>query len=132
MARPLPDPLEKWRAEAEAHERQREAARSEIAAETARNRDAQNVAAIEEIVRAAVLAERAFLSEVIAGVLAEAIGRLDQEIKEKRDALASDLRELRRDIAGINRALAEVREIDRERERRGGVVDLPNPLRRVN
>jgi hypothetical protein len=46
--------------------------------------------------------------------------------------LASDLRELRRDIAAINRALAEVRAIDRERER-GKVIDLPNPIgRRVN
>ena len=45
--------------------------------------------------------------------------------------MASDLRELRRDIGKINRALAEVRAIDRERER-GKVVELPNPIRRVN
>jgi hypothetical protein len=45
--------------------------------------------------------------------------------------LASDLRELRRDIAEINRCLAEVRAADRERER-GKVVELPNPIRRVN
>jgi hypothetical protein len=44
--------------------------------------------------------------------------------------LASDLRELRRDIAGVNSVLAEVRAADREPER---VVDLPNPIgRRVN
>ena len=76
--------------------------------------------------------EREFYSEVVAHVLGEALGRLDQEIRAKRDALAGDLRELRRDIAAINRALAEVRAIDRERER-GKVIDLPNPIgRRVN
>jgi len=76
--------------------------------------------------------EREFYSEVVAHVLGEALGRLDQEIRAKRDALASDLRELRRDIEKINRALAEVRAIvDRERER-GKVVELPNPIRRVN
>jgi hypothetical protein len=132
MARPLPDALEKWRTDADDRERQREAAKAEIAAETAKNRDARNIAAVEEIVRAAVLAEREFYNQVIAQVLGEAIGKLDQEIKEKRDALASDLREPRRDIGQINRALREVREIDRARERRGGVVDLPNPIRRVN
>ena len=76
--------------------------------------------------------EREFYSEVVAHVLGEALGRLDQEIRAKRDALAGDLRELRRDIAAFNRALAEVRAIDRERER-GKVIDLPNPIgRRVN
>jgi len=76
--------------------------------------------------------EREFYSEVVAHVLGEALGRLDQEIRAKRDALASDLRELRRDIGKINRALAEVRAIvDRERER-GKVVELPNPIRPVN
>ena len=76
--------------------------------------------------------EREFYSEVVAHVLGEALGRLDQEIRAKRDALASDLRELRRDIGKINRALAEVRAIvDRERER-GKVVELPNPIRPAN
>ena len=90
-----------------------------------------DVSEIEGIIRAAILTEREFFSEVVAAVLGEALGRLDQEIRAKRDALASDLRELRRDIGKINRALAEVRAIDRGRER-GKVVELPNPIRRVN
>ena len=100
------------------------AAKAELAAERRR----VNVDEIEGIIRDAIMREREFYSEVVAHVLGEALGRLDQEIKEKRDALASDLRELRRDIVGVNSALAEVRAADRER-----VVDLPNPIgRRVN
>jgi hypothetical protein len=113
-------------AASEAREQQRVAAKAELAAERRR----VNVDEIEGIIRDAILREREFYSEVVAHVLGEALGRLDQEIKEKRDALASDLRELRRDIAGVNSVLAEVRAADREPER---VVDLPNPIgRRVN
>ena len=109
-----------------AREQQRAAAKAELAAERRR----VNVDKIEGIIRAAILREREFYSEVVATVLGEALGKLDQEIKAKRDALASDLRELRRDIGKkINRALDEMRAIDRER---GKVVDLPNPTRRVN
>src|SRR6516165_8702325 len=116
----------RWRAASEAREQQRVAAKAELAAERRR----VNVDEIEGIIRDAILREREFYSEVVAHVLGEALGRLDQEIKEKRDALASDLRELRRDIAGVNSVLAEVRAADREPER---VVDLPNPIgRRVN
>jgi len=103
------------------------AAKAELAAERRR----VNVDEIEGIIRDAILREREFYSEVVAHVLGEALGRLDQEIRAKRDALASDLRELRRDIGKINRALAEVRAINRGRER-GKVVELPNPIRRVN
>ena len=77
------------------------AAKAELAAERRR----VNVDEIEGIIRDAILREREFYSEVVAHVLGEALGRLDQEIKEKRDALASDLRELRRDIAGVNSVL---------------------------
>jgi len=118
----------RWRAASEAREQQRAAAKAELAKERRR----VNVDEIEGIIRDAILREREFYSEVVAHVLGEALGRLDQEIRAKRDALAGDLRELRRDIAAINRALAEVRAIDRERER-GKVIDLPNPIgRRVN
>ena len=118
----------RWRAASEAREQQRAAAKAELAAERRR----VNVDEVEGIIRDAIMREREFYSEVVAHVLGEALGRLDQEIRAKRDALAGDLRELRRDIAAINRALAEVRAIDRERER-GKVIDLPNPIgRRVN
>ena len=116
----------RWRAASEARDQQRAAAKAELAAERRR----VNVDEIEGIIRDAIMREREFYSEVVAHVLGQALGRLDQEIKEKRDALASDLRELRRDIAGVNSALAEVRAAD---PKRGRVVDLPNPIgRRVN
>src|SRR6516164_11254266 len=76
----------RWRAASEAREQQRVAAKAELAAERRR----VNVDEIEGIIRDAILREREFYSEVVAHVLGEALGRLDQEIKEKRDALASE------------------------------------------
>jgi hypothetical protein len=113
----------RWRAASEAREQQRVAAKAELAAELRR----VNVDEIEGIIRDAILREREFFSQVVAEVLGEALGRLDAEIKEKRDALASDLKELRRDIKAINDALAEVRAIDRER-----ALGKVEPLRRAN
>lgn len=125
----LPDPLDAWRVDAEERERQRAAAKAELANDRERKlaREREHIAEIEGIVRAAVLAERAFLGEVLAGVLAEAIGKLDREIAEKRRMLIEDIGQIKRNLGELKSALVET--IDRER---GKVVDLPNPLRRVN
>jgi hypothetical protein len=88
-----------------------------------------DVSEIEGIIRAAILTEREFFSEVVAAVLGEALGRLDQEIRAKRDALASESPRASARHRKDQRALAEVRAIERER---GKVVELPNPIRRVN
>jgi hypothetical protein len=112
MTRPLPDPLIKWKADAEKAERDRAAARAEIARRPPP--PSPDFEVIDARIRAAAAAERRHVLDVTAAAVGEFCGaelrQVSGEIRELRSALAK----LRSEVAMLSRALDAARSAARD------------------
>jgi hypothetical protein len=114
---PLEDKHARWRADAEAATRQREAAQAELRREAERERDRRRPPSIDwrvidERISALIEAEKRFIFDAVGEALGEFVGRETQALRAGIAALKSELTRLRRDIDGVTRALESARADD--------------------
>jgi hypothetical protein len=132
---PREDPVAKWKREADeqeqrfARERKRQEERPLERRIAALEQELANARAeLRQEIDQHIADERAFMLAVVGGALGEA---LDELRKDAKNELSDRLRELRVDMCELQTTLAELRQVIAA-DRSGKVLDLPNPLRRVN
>lgn len=126
---PPEDKLAKWRREADEQEARHAKEREE--ASRAAQRNVVPLDELEGRIAAAVAAERDFQHQLLAHVVARLRDEADDDLERATRSLTTELADLRSALTDLRAVLADERGKKSGDGGNGGVIDLPNPLRRL-